>query len=74
MAGQEVQTPVSGSRRSTLERQDAPSYPPQQNMSPSRLHAPRQDRFVPIGVIGVHCITYVQTGRFAGYLIDEIDC
>ena len=54
MAGQEVQTQVRGSNLSTLARQEAPSYPPQQNMRPSSVLTPRHDRFVPIGVMLFH--------------------
>ena len=58
MAGQEVHTPVRGSNLSTEERQEAPSYPPQENMSPSRAATPRQERLVPIGVILLHYNTF----------------
>lgn len=56
MLGHEDQTPVSGSYRSTLLRQDAPSKPPHTYSSPWLALTPRQLRFVPSDVTVDHLL------------------
>lgn len=54
MLGQDDQTPVSGSYRSTLLRHDAPSKPPHTYSSPWLALMPRQLLFVPSDVTADH--------------------